>query len=300
MRLSACCLVLLVGTMRIAVSQTPERTAGTQPHFDVVSIKRSAAANSAASDRPDGGFTRTNWYTSTLISEAFPPTHRDDIVGLPEWARTEGYDIKATSTLSRASQDDRVSMLRAMLAERFKFSAHFEKRERDVFELGMSRRDGKLGAGLKPIDIDCVRMREERAASEPSPSPQLAGLRDPSVPPPPCSFRQGAARLRNKDASVDDYLLEGSGTIDDLARILRMATAGREVVNRTNLSGSYAFTMTFDRRSIFSLRPDTGSASDSAPDVRSALQDQLGLKLQSARLAVDTLIVDHLERPTED
>ena len=88
--------------------------------------------------------------------------------------------------------------------------------------------------------------------------------------------------------------------MDDLARILRMATPGREVVNRTNLSGSYALTMNFDRRSIFSLRPDAGPASDTLPDVRSALQDQLGLKLQPARLAVDTLIVDHLERPTED
>jgi uncharacterized protein (TIGR03435 family) len=300
MRRSASCLVLLVGAVRIAVPQPPAKNADTHPRFEVVSIKRSAAAvNSSAIDRPDGGFTRTNWYTSTLIAEAYPPTHRDDIVGLPAWAQTDGYDIKATSTLSRASRDDRVSMLRAMLAERFTFSAHVEKRERDVFELVMSRRDGRPGSGLKAIDVDCVRMREERAASEPLASPRPGSFPDPGTPPPPCTFRQGAARLRNKGANADDYLLEGSGTMDDLARLLRIATPGREVVNRTNLSGSYAVTMSFDRRSIFSLRPDT-APSDPAPDVRSALQDQLGLKLQPARLAVDTLIVDHLERPTED
>jgi uncharacterized protein (TIGR03435 family) len=301
MRLSAYCLVLLVGAMPVAVSQTPARNANTQPRFEVVSIKRSAAAvNSAAADRPDGGFARSNWYTSTLISEAYPPTHRDDIVGLPEWAKTDGYDVKATSTLSRASRDDRVSMLRTMLAERFKLSAHFEKRERDVVELVMSRRDGRLGSGLTPSDVDCDRMREERAATEPSAFPRPGGLPDPSKPPPPCTFRQMAARLRNKGANVDDYLLEGSGMMDDLARTLRMATPGREVVNRTNLRGTYTVTMNFDRKSIFSLRSDTGPASDTVPDVRSALQDQLGLKLQSARQAVDTLIVDHLERPTED
>jgi uncharacterized protein (TIGR03435 family) len=88
--------------------------------------------------------------------------------------------------------------------------------------------------------------------------------------------------------------------MDDLALFLPLAASGRKVVNRTNLSGSYAVTMNFDRRSMFPLRPETAPASDTAPDVRSALQDQLGMKLQSARLAMDTLIVDHLERPTED
>jgi hypothetical protein len=125
MRLPAFCFVLLVGAMRVAVPQTPERNADAQPRFDVVSIKRSAAAgplvNNVVTDRPDGGFTRTNWYTSTLIAEAYPPTSRSDIVGLPDWAKTDGYDIKATSTLSRATRNDRVSMLRAMLAERFTF-----------------------------------------------------------------------------------------------------------------------------------------------------------------------------------
>jgi hypothetical protein len=233
MRLPAFCFVLLVGAMRVAVSQTPARNVDTQPRFDVVSIKRSAAAvNSAAIDRPDGGFTRSNWYTSTLIADAYSPTSRNDIVGLP--------------------------------------------------------------------DLDCAKMRDERAASEPATFPPPGGFPDPSKPPPPCTFRMGPARLHNKSASPDDYLLEGSGTMDDLARHLRLATAGRRVVNRTNLRGSYAFAMNFDRRSVFSLRPDTAPASDTGPDVRSALQDQLGLKLQSARVALDTLTVDHLERPTED
>ena len=304
MRLAAVCFVLLVGAVHVAVSQTPVRDADTQPRFDVVSIKRSAAAgplvNNVVIDRPDGGFTRTNWYTSTLIAEAYPPTSRNDIVGLPDWAKTDGYDVKATSTLSRATRDDRVAMLRAMLAERFKFSARFEKSEQDVLELVMSRRDGSLGSGLKPIDVDCAKIRDERAASEPAAFPPPGGLRDPSKPPPPCTFQMGAARLRNKGANTDDYLLEGSGTIGDLAGFLRFATSGRRVVDRTNLSGSYAFTMNFDRRSVFSLRLETAPASDTVPDVRSALQDQLGLKLQSARVAMDTLIVDHLERPTED
>jgi uncharacterized protein (TIGR03435 family) len=113
----------------------------------------------------------------------------------------------------------------------------------------------------------------------------------------------GAASRRNKGANMDDYLLEGRGTMDDLARFLRSTTGvtgGREIVNRTKLSGSYAVTMTFDRTSVFSLRPDAAPAFDPGPDMRSALQDQLGLKLQSSRAALDTLIVDHLERPTED
>src|SRR5262245_17270931 len=98
---------------------------GLAQRFDVVSIKRTTATgicyrNGTRSDRPNGGFTRTNWCASTLILEAYPTARNPkNMVGLPAWADTEGYDVQATSTMARATQDDRIAMMRTLLADRF-------------------------------------------------------------------------------------------------------------------------------------------------------------------------------------
>jgi len=83
-----------------------------------------------------------------------------------------------------------------------------------------------------------------------------------------------------------------------LARMLR-AAAGREVVDKTGLNGSYRVTLHYDR--MASLRgPDTAASPAAAPSVFTAVQEQLGLKLESSRAPRDVLVVDRLERPTEN
>jgi uncharacterized protein (TIGR03435 family) len=87
-----------------------------------------------------------------------------------------------------------------------------------------------------------------------------------------------------------------AATIEALVRLLRQP-AGRVVVDKTGLTGSYQIALTFDR--MAGLRgPDT--APDAAPSVFTALQEQLGLKLESSRAIRDVLIIDHIERPTEN
>jgi uncharacterized protein (TIGR03435 family) len=80
--------------------------------------------------RPDGGFSLTALPASHLIIRAYALTFADDVVGLPEWAKTELYDVSATSSLARATSKDRLAMWRAMLADRFGLVAHLEKRTR--------------------------------------------------------------------------------------------------------------------------------------------------------------------------
>src|SRR6266571_8806491 len=92
-------------------------TSQTGPTFDVVSIKRNTGGVGPGTMappvlRPDGSLTLKNVPVSTLIARAYPDT---DIVGLPDWVRTERYDIATTSTLTTATADDRIAMLRAML-----------------------------------------------------------------------------------------------------------------------------------------------------------------------------------------
>ena len=304
-------LLLAAGTSNVS-TQTPSPAQG--PRYDVVSIKRnegSAAArfqNPTVIQRPDGGFTQTFVSIGSLIARAYAGVAPADMVGLPDWAMREYYDVSATSTLTSATAEDRTAMLRAMLADRVKLAVHFEKREQPVYDLVVARSDGKLGAGLTPIDADCAaKMAADRAAAQaainatPPPRPQMP---DFSVPPPPCTLRIVGLALRDKQAGRPGNplrpgdLMEGEATIETFAQALRLSTA-RLVVDKTDLRGSFRISMTFDgfgsRR-----RPEIAPAPDAMPTVFIAIREQLGLELKSSKAELDTLVIDHLERPTEN
>jgi uncharacterized protein (TIGR03435 family) len=297
-------VVLLLGAATPTVfTQASPQSAPSGPTFEVVSIKRSVGLGSGGpiSQRPDGGFMMTNQPVRTLFTLAYPMTN---VVGLPGWATSESYDVRATSTLSVATADDRTAMLRAMLADRFKLAAHIEKREQPAFDLVLARSDGRLGPGIKQVETDCARIAAERAAAPPqAPSPRP----DFKVPPPTCTMRTVGAVIRDIDGDhlgrLGD-LLEGEGTLDNLAQAL-MFGASRLVVNKTGLAGSYRVTMNYDMRSG-RLGP-TSAATDATatdlggvPSVFTAVREQLGLKLESSRVVTDSLVIDRLERPTEN
>jgi uncharacterized protein (TIGR03435 family) len=229
--------------------------------------------------RPDGGFTMQRVPIGTLVSRAYPPTVPIDMVGLPDWARREYYDVSATSSLSRATSDQQQAMLRTMLADRCKLAAHFEKREQPVYDLIVARSDGKLGPNLQPSEVDCeAKAAADRAAAE---AARAAG----TIPPPPA--------LPDFNGPAPPCLY--GGTMEMLARLLRPA-AGRLVIDKTGLKGSYRISLPFN---LLDVRgPD--AANDSAPTIFTALQEQLGLKLESSRAMRDVLVIDHIERPSEN
>jgi uncharacterized protein (TIGR03435 family) len=123
------------------------------------------------------------------------------MVGLPVWTRTELYDVKATSSLPRATADDQVTMLRAMLADRFKLALRTDLREQSVYDLVLARADGRLGPGMKPLDVDCGPIVAERtlaadaarAAGTPTVPPRFP---DFNAPLPRCTVSTVAASLR--------------------------------------------------------------------------------------------------------
>jgi uncharacterized protein (TIGR03435 family) len=275
-------------------SQAPAQSSQTGPTFDVVSIRRNttnALGSNGSSERPDGGFTLINIPVGTLIARAYPPVAPVDMVGLPAWASSDRYDVSAASSLGRAAPEDRIAMMRAMLADRFKLVAHVEKRVEPVYDLVLARSDRTLGPGIKPSEIDCVsKAAAERAAAEaaaaagapPPPRPTPAF----NAPVPPCTVRMTGPQM------------EGDMTMERLAVFLR-AGAGRWVVDKTGLTGSYRVTLNFDR--MASLRgPDAAPAPGAPPSVFTAVQEQLGMRLESSRAMRDTLVVDRLERPTEN
>jgi uncharacterized protein (TIGR03435 family) len=281
------------------------------PTFDVVSIKWNTSVigpgyrSNVVVWRPDGGVTMTNVTPSSIVARAYN-TIPADMGGIPDWDRNERLDVAATSALIHATPEDRIAMLRAMLADRFKLTAHAEKRQQPVYDLVLARKDGRLGPGLKPVETDCARIEAERAtaaeaalkAGTPQQLPQ--GRPDFKAPPLQCTMRTIGAMIRDRGGDglgrLGD-LMEGEGTMDSLANNLRF-TMLRRVVNKTGLAGSYRVTMNFDSRSGRG-GPEL-IATDGAASVFTAIQEQLGLKLESSRIDVETVVIDHIERPTEN
>jgi len=124
---------------------------------------------------------------------------------------------------------------------------------------------------------------------------------DFNVPPPPCTLRVVGALLRDGRSDRSGRLgdvLEGDTTMANLAMLLRVS-AGRVIVNKTGLPGSYRVRMDFDSMAV-RRGPDAAASAPDAPSVFTAVQEQLGLKLESSRALRETLVIDRLERPTED
>jgi uncharacterized protein (TIGR03435 family) len=288
MRVTRLTALLVVVAILTVLAQT-----ASGPVFDVVSIKKNTGdflGENGSAQRPDGGFRQLNTPIGILISRAYPPVVPIDMVGLPDWAMKEFYDVIATSPLQTATPDQRIAMLRAMLADRFRLAAHMENREQEVYELVLARKDRRLGPNIKPSEVDCVAKRAADAAAGVAPwMPSAADMKNGNVSPPACS----AFTFTSANHT------EGDWTMESFAKWVAVNIAGRRhVVDKTGLSGSYRVKMDYDSRTLRAT--DTPPSPDSPPSIFTALQEQLGLKLEAAKVPHETLIIDHIERPTEN
>src|SRR4029079_8490682 len=167
-------------------------------------------------------------------------------------------------------------MLQSLLVERFKLAVHKETRQLPVYALVLARADGKLGLQLKSSSgDDCARA--------PSPNvPASNGL-------PRCGAFQfvpgAAANVRHARVRVI--------TMAELAKNLANPV-DRIVVNRTGLTGSFSVDFEFTP-TLQAASPDA-AVNDSGTSIFTAMQEQLGLKLESTRGPVDVVVVDHAER----
>ena len=198
------------------------------------------------------------------------------------------------------------TMILNLLEDRFKLVLHVETRDMSIFNLVLRRSDGKLGPTLKPSSAKCQTMITARTAEvggfERSP-PALPGT--PGGPPlfdpnnPACgSMRRGPG------------IAGGGGLpITRIVQILSQLT-GRQVRDKTGLTGVFDFTLKYMADpglkpipfvpALSGPRTITSDADPDAPNLFTALQEQLGLKLESARGPVDVVVIDHVERPMPD
>jgi uncharacterized protein (TIGR03435 family) len=248
------------------------------PSFDVASIKpgRPGFDGVRLQFTPDG-FMAEDIPLQLLIREAFG-VKDDQVSGLPNWGKTENYDVNAKvssfqqGNLTRLSSEQRRSMLVLLLADRFKLRVHHESKELPIYALVIAKGGPKLR-------VTGVGSGDQRDVHGDTPQPGV--------------MLMGPGRI------------SGQGIpIASLVKMLSGQNLGRPIVDKTGLTGNYDFALkwTPEGGSTFTGASDgkdvTHSDTDSGPTIFTAIQEQLGLKIESQKGPVDTLVIDHVERPS--
>jgi uncharacterized protein (TIGR03435 family) len=261
------------------------------PAFEVASIKPNKSGDQRVMLQlpPTGRMTATNIPLRLLLRQAFD-VQDFQIVGGPNWLSTDRFDITAKAPEGVTTGPEQLRpMLRALLADRFKLVAHTETREMPIYSLVVARADGKLGAKLSTAKVDCeARFSAARRAGGPPPAFPAPGQ------PMECGFMMGGGTMN-----------AGGMPMLELARSLS-PLVGRIVIDKTGLKDRYDFQLTFAPEGRgFGPGPGPGGGEPPAvdpntPSLFTALQEQLGLKLESERGPVDVVVIDRVEPPTED
>ena len=267
LRIAATAAMLLV--LAVASSLAPRWIAFAQRlEFEVASVKPNISGQQGRFIRPSPGqLSITNMSLKNLLTIAYKV--RDfQISGGPGWMDSDRYDIEAKPAANASPKQMEGPMLQALLEDRFSLHIHHETRELPVYVLTV----GKNGSNLSPAaEKTCVPF-------DPSNPPlPTAPNRNPSEQ---CGFLGlGLGSLTARQVSMEALTMAFSQLL------------GRPVVDRTGITGEVDARLTF--------APDEAPTSDSTlPSIFTAVQEQLGLKLDSAKGPVDILVVDRAEKPT--
>jgi|SRR5262245_17215138 len=222
--------------------------------FDAVSIKPNPSGERGGTSRGQPGrYQGINVTLMRVIRLAYQPIQ--EFEGGPDWIDADHFDIEATA-VGTPTREQMIAMLRAMLADRFSLQVRQEMRQRPIYALTFARRDGRLGAQLKPSASEC---------------PNGPGT---------CGVQMDNGALRSKGITMPRLASE-------------LSFVGRKVIDRTGLSGAFDVNLEW-----MPEEPGAGAPPpDSLPSIFTALQEQLGLKLEASTGPVDVLVILRAERP---
>jgi uncharacterized protein (TIGR03435 family) len=276
-------LTATLGTASFAqTSFSPPPTAGVSaataepPVFEVAAIKLDNSGNGGShSSTNDGLFTATNVSLKNLMQYEAYDIPGSRILGGPKWLDSTRFDIEAKMDESVAAQlkaldheQNRIqsqAMFQQLLADRFKLVVHWETRELPIYALVVAKKGAKL-----------------------QPTKDTTG---------------NTGTSSNGHGSSVQFTATGV-TVARLAQALTSSASrelGREVIDKTGIEGKYDVSLNWTRDTgTSSVVAADGNAQDSAPSIFTAIQEQLGLKLESSKGPVQVLVVDHAEMPSEN
>ncbi|MDW5267022.1 MULTISPECIES: TIGR03435 family protein [Acidobacteriaceae] len=249
--------------------------------FDVASIRQSPAADSymvSGSFAPHSSSLRvTDFDAMNLLSMAYG-VRWDQISGMPNWSAMFNIQAKSDSAaderlakLSKAQERlEQQHMMQALLADRFKLKAHWETREGPAYDLVLSKNGSKM----------------QEAKGEPPSAEERKAWGDYPIPP---LYQRGDSRVGF------DYVAHGC-SMNDIVQQLA-AQFGHPVVDKTGLTGKYDFTLRYHGTRLSDRKADD---MDPIQPLDIAIQEQLGLKLKPTKGSVQMLVIDHIEKPSEN
>jgi uncharacterized protein (TIGR03435 family) len=258
-----------------------------------------------AAPQPGGRFTATNMPLWALIGTAWELPDFRIVGGNKELMNTKYHITAKASGGAMLGQKELLPMLKNLIVERFQLKFHLEPREMPLYDLVLARSDGRLGPELKPSKSDCSKVDELNAQR----AEALAKGDLSAIVPKPGEFLS-CTIAPNLAGGAANLSLHGDGQeVKILVDVLSQFT-GKHVRDKTGLTGRYDFDLKLDLQALMGLVQKMGvnvpaNALANLPQsdgssVMTALNEQLGLKLESARGAIDVLVIDSVEAPTAD
>jgi len=255
-------------------AQGADAASPTAPRFDVISVKPNKTSNAMSRVRLDAdGLAAENVTVHMLLLESYQ-LNEDQLLGEPAWAKTDRFDIQAkvagpdVAKLAKLSTKDRRSMFRQVLAEQFQLATHVETRHLPVYVVTVA----KGGPKFKPHVPDLTHLERENGSGW---------------------FSWGRGKLVAQGPTMAYFLFA-------LSLELR-----HTFVDKTGLTGNYDFNLEWTPDDL--AAPVQGNnngaqavAGDSGPSIFTAIQEQLGLKLEPTKGPVQVLVIDNVARPTAD
>jgi uncharacterized protein (TIGR03435 family) len=249
--------------------------------LDAVSVKRAAAGQTGGlfTVEPGGRIVLRNLTVNALIGLAYSTDMSqllpDQITSGPSWIHTDRFDIvgktaRSTSDDATTSREVLRSALHEVLRDRFKLQTHTESRELSTYALVLARDDRMIGPHLMNAPADCT-------------TPAARSARTPA-----CTTRL-----------TDDSIHVRGLPFANFVVMLQEAVGRETIINETGLSGLFDIDLQWTPAVTSGDAANTSPASVGA-SIFTAVQEQLGLKLEVRKVPRDVLVVDHIERPAED
>lgn len=266
-------IAFTASTLRAQQAPAPAAAPAAIPTFDVISVKpnHSDFHGITLNYTPDGVHA-TNIPILFVIKEAFA-LNDDQLFGIPDWVHSEKFDIDAkvlgsdVPAMRTLTHDQRRAMLLEILSDRFKLAYHRETRILPEYSLVIDKGGSKL--------------QEFQSGNDASGAPKHAG-----------------------QMKMQNGVITASGIpLEPLTRFLS-DRVGRPVIDKTGLTGNYDFTLQWSDDHHDGPPPGADAAppasAESGPSIFTAVEEQLGLKLQSEKGPVQVVLVDHIEQPTQN
>jgi uncharacterized protein (TIGR03435 family) len=255
---------------------------GTHPAFEVASIRPHANGdNRAYVQASEGRLAMANFSLKQLILFAYGVSN-NQVSGVQGWMDSNHFDIQATTESAPTVKELEGPMLQALLEERFQLKVHREMVERPVYELTVEK------GGVK------MQLSKEGSCT----------LYDVDSPPPlpaPNTPRIVYCDFPRISGDGLNWKLDGAGvTIGKLAATLSRSGLDRPVIDKTRLAGGFDLHLKWTADTPENATRSGAIADPTGLSIFTALREQLGLKLESAKGPVEILVIDHVEQPSEN